>query len=104
MKREYDFRHGRRGAVLRIPPGKTRITIRIDDDILQAFRAQVHAAGGGSYQTLINRALRAHIESREESLKEALRSVVREELAKYGKNQAASLTKRTSGPANSAGR
>jgi hypothetical protein len=99
MKKEYDFRQGKRGAVLKTPPGKTRITIRIDDDILQTFRAQVHAAGGGSYQTLINRALREHVESREESLKETLRSVVREELAKYGKNQGASLSKRSSGPA-----
>jgi len=87
MKKEYDFRRGLRGAVLKTSPGKTRITIRIDDDILQAFRDQVHAAGGGSYQTLINRALREHVESKEESLKVTLRSVVREELAKYGKNR-----------------
>jgi hypothetical protein len=104
MKKEYDFRHGKRGAVLRTPPGKTRITIRIDNDILQAFRAQVHAAGGGSYQTLINRALREYVESREESLKETLRSVIREEMAKYGKDQGAGLTKRSSGSAKSAGR
>jgi len=101
MKKEYDFRRGERGAVLKTPPGKTRITIRIDDDILQAFRAQVHAAGGGNYQTLINRALREHLESREESLKQTLRSVVREELAKYGRSQGASLIKRSSGPARS---
>jgi uncharacterized protein (DUF4415 family) len=42
MKKEYDFGRGRRGAVLGAPPGKTRITIRIDDDVLQWFRAQVH--------------------------------------------------------------
>ncbi len=53
MKKQYDFRDGRRGAVLRAPSGKTRITIRIDDDLLQWFRDQVHKAGGGSYQTLI---------------------------------------------------
>src|SRR2546422_4531225 len=58
MKKQYDFRHGRRGAVVRAPSGKTRITIRIDDDILQWFREQVHKAGGGNYQTLINDALR----------------------------------------------
>jgi len=105
MKREYNFSHGKRGAVLKTPSGKTRITIRIDDDdILQAFRAEVHTAGGGSYQALINRALREHIESREEFLKETLRSVVREELAEYGKNQGASLTKRSSGPAKDADR
>jgi hypothetical protein len=104
MKNEYEFRHGKRGAVLNTPPGKTRITIRIDDDILQAFRAQVHAAGGGSYQSLINRALREHVESREESLKETLRSVVREELAKYGKNQGTSSTRHPGGSAKSARR
>ena len=58
MKKQYDFKNGRRGAVLRAAPGKTRITIRIDDDILQWFREQVHKAGGGSYQTAINDALR----------------------------------------------
>jgi di/tripeptidase len=52
---------------------------------------------------LINRALREHVESSQESLKETLRSVVREELAKYGKNEGTSLTKRSSGPAKSAG-
>jgi hypothetical protein len=97
MKKEYDFAHGKRGAVLKPPPGKTRITIRIDDDILESFRAQVHAAGGGSYQTLINEALRQHIESIEEPFKEVLRSVVREELNKYGANQRGNLTKRSSG-------
>ena len=92
MRKEYDFTRGKRGAVTRIPPGKTRITIRIDDDILEAFRAQVHAAGGGSYQSLINRALREHLEHGEESLKETLRSVVQEELVKYGKKHAANLS------------
>ncbi|HYK88417.1 MAG TPA: BrnA antitoxin family protein [Acidobacteriota bacterium] len=92
MKREYDFTLGKRGAVSRFPPGKTRITIRIDDDILDAFRARVHAAGGGSYQSLINEALREHLESGEETLKETVRSVVREELAKYGRKQKAKPT------------
>jgi len=96
MKNEYDFLHGKRGAVLKTPPGKTRITIRIDDDILQWFRTQVHAAGGGNYETLINRALREHVVSNAESLSETLRSVVREELARYGIRQGASL-KRKSG-------
>ena len=51
---EYDFSQGKRGAVEPIPPGKTRITIRLDDDILTWFRAKVHSMGGGNYQTLIN--------------------------------------------------
>ena len=53
MKKEYDFSKGRRGAVLRMPPEKTRVTIRLDDDILDWFRQQVDDAGGGNYQTLI---------------------------------------------------
>jgi hypothetical protein len=93
MRKEYNFNRGKRGAVIRTPPGKTRITIRLDDDVLEAFRAQVHAAGGGSYQSLINRALREHLEHGEETLKETLRSVVQEELVKYGKKQAANPSK-----------
>lgn len=85
MKKEYDFSRGKRGAVIKTPPGKTRITIRIDDDVLQWFRDQVHDAGGGNYQTLINAALREYVEGQEGSLKSTLRSVVREELARYGK-------------------
>ena len=58
MKKEYNFKKGKRGAVVPMPKGKTRITIRIDDDILQWFRAQAHKAGGGSYQTAMNDTLR----------------------------------------------
>ncbi len=85
MKKEYDLSRGKLGAVIKTPPGKTRITIRIDDDLLQWFRDQVHLAGGGNYQTLIHSSLRDHIEGKEQSLKSTLRSVVREELARYGK-------------------
>ena len=53
--------------------------------------------GGGSYQALINEALRQYIESKEEPFNEAIRSVVREELNRYGANQRANLTKRSSG-------
>ena len=67
MNEVYDFSGGRRGPVVRAPAGKTRITIRIDDDVLDWFRDQAHAAGGGNYQTLIDSALRAHIEAGEES-------------------------------------
>ncbi len=77
---EYDFSQGKRGAIDPIPPGKTRITIRLDDDILAWFRAKVHVAGGGNYQTLINSALRQHIQQKHEPLEEALRRVLREEL------------------------
>lgn len=94
MKKEYDFSRGKRGPVLRTPPGKTRITIRIDDDILEWFRAQVHKAGGGSYQTLMNDALRRFIESKERGLEETLRRVLREELPRYGGRTAAGPTRR----------
>jgi uncharacterized protein (DUF4415 family) len=79
MKKEYDFKEGKRGSVIKTPKGKTRITIRIDDDILDWFRQQVHKAGGGSYQTLINIALREYMNLKRESLEETLRHVIREE-------------------------
>lgn len=84
MKREYDFSEATRGPVVKQPPGKTRITIRIDDDVLEWFRAQAHAAGGGNYQTMMNQALRRFIRSDYEPFEEAVRRVVREELAEYG--------------------
>jgi hypothetical protein len=61
VKREYDFSGGRRGPVIPVPRGKTRITIRLDKDVVGWFRSQVEAAGGGNYQTLINSALRSYI-------------------------------------------
>jgi len=83
MKKEYDFSKGKRGPILPIPPGKTRITIRIDDEILDWFRDKVDEAGGGSYQTMMNDALREYIRRSEDSIEEKLRHVVREELARY---------------------
>ena len=78
MKREYDFSKGKRGAVLPPEPGKTRITIRLDNQILDHFRNRVHQMGGGSYQTLINEALREHI--RRGSIEAAVRRAVRKEI------------------------
>ena len=85
MVKEYDFGKGKRGPVIRPHKGKTRITIRIDDDILDWFRQQVHAAGGGNYQTLINMALRDYIDIKREPLEDTIRHVIREELSAYGK-------------------
>lgn len=85
MKKSYDFSHGKRGPVLPIPPGKTRITIRIDDDLLEWFRDLVDEAGGGNYQTLMNAALREYVERQREPLEETVRRVMREELAEYRK-------------------
>ena len=82
MRDEYDFSKGKRGAV--IPsPGKTRITIMLDDDIIEAFRAKAEDAGAG-YQTLINAALRDALATGNDKEKPltvaALRRVLREEL------------------------
>jgi len=97
MKKQYDFSRGKRGPVLRTPPGKTRITIRIDDDTLDWFRNQVHAAGGGSYQALMNSALRQFVESQHTPLEETIRRVLREELPKYAhpKSRGAVASQRT---------
>jgi uncharacterized protein (DUF4415 family) len=85
MKKEYDFSGAKRGPVLKTPPGKTRITIRLDDDILEWFREQAHAAGGGSYQTMINATLRRTMEAETEGLESTLRRVLREELPRLRK-------------------
>ena len=80
MRKEYDFSEARRGPVIPVAPGKTRITIRLDDDVLAWFKEQVHAAGGGNYQTLINSALREFIAQEREPLEDTLRRVIREEM------------------------
>jgi uncharacterized protein (DUF4415 family) len=80
MTDEYDFSTAKRGPVVKAPAGKTRITIRIDDDVLVWFKEQVNLAGGGNYQTLMNQALREFIESKDEPLEAILRRVIREEM------------------------
>ena len=80
MKREYDFSKAKRGPVIPVPKGKTRITIRLDEEVIAWFRNQVDRAGGGNYQSLINDALRQHIAREREPLEETLRRVVREEM------------------------
>ena len=80
MRDEYDFSKAKRGPVVVRPSGKTRITIRLDDDVLAWFKDRVHKAGGGNYQTLINLALRHYMLAKEESLEATLRRVIREEL------------------------
>jgi uncharacterized protein (DUF4415 family) len=77
--RDIDFSKGKRGPVIAPNPGKTKISIRLDNTVLDHFRAMVEAAGGGNYQSLINDALVAHIQRK--SVLIAMRKVVREELA-----------------------
>jgi len=84
MKAEYDFSTAKRGPVVRAAKGKTRITIRIDNRVLDWFRDQADRNGGGNYQTSINDALRQHIARAEEPLEKALRRVVREEIRRGG--------------------
>ena len=79
-----DFSKGKRGAIVRPDPNKVRITIRLDADIIEHFKNIVLGAGGGNYQTLINDALREHIQAQDKGLEEALRKVIREELKKAG--------------------
>lgn len=80
MRKEYDFSQGSRGAVLPTA-GKTRVTIMLDDDVIEAFRARAETAGQG-YQTLINAALRAAIDPETAPVTVAtLRAVLNEHLA-----------------------
>jgi uncharacterized protein (DUF4415 family) len=76
--RDIDFTNAKRGPVVPSEPGKTKISIRLDNRILEYFRSIVEQAGGGNYQTLINDALIEHIQ--QQSMLEVVRQAVREEL------------------------
>ncbi len=79
MKQEYDFSKGKRGAVLP-QKGKTRITIYLDNDVIEEFRNRADKSGTG-YQTLINQVLKAHLNKSNNPIDEnTLRRVLREEL------------------------
>src|SRR5262245_3827419 len=88
--RDVDFSRARRGPVVQPEPGKTKISIRLDNTILEYFRAVVDRAGGGNYQTLINEALLEHVHRR--STLDVVRQVVREELARRRSNSAVHRT------------
>lgn len=79
-----DFSKGKRGPILKADPNKKRITIRLDRDIIDYFKQQVLDAGGGNYQTLINDALREHMQTQSKPLEDTLRKVIREELRHAG--------------------
>jgi len=76
----YDFSKGKRGAIVQSPPNTTRITIRLNDEVLAWFRNKVNVAGGGNYQRLINDALKQYIQNQSQPLEDVVRRVVREEL------------------------
>lgn len=76
--RDIDFSRAKRGPVIPLEPGKTKISIRLDNRVIEHFRTIVDKSGGGNYQTLINDALIAYIEQR--SVLDAVRQVVKEEI------------------------
>jgi uncharacterized protein (DUF4415 family) len=84
MKERYDFSQGKRGRIVAPEPeprGKTRITIRLDEDLVDYFLKEADASGGAKgYQTLINEALRQHVEGKAPKLEDTLRRIVREEV------------------------
>src|SRR5437588_5855118 len=79
--RNIDFSRAMRGPVVKPEPGKTKISIRLDNTVLEYFRSMVEKAGGGNYQTLINDTLLEHVHRR--STLDVVRQVVGEEFAPY---------------------
>jgi hypothetical protein len=80
MKKEYDFSGGKRGAGIPTS-GMTRVSIHIEDEILDWFGEQIRKACGGSYTTMMNEALREYMRMRDGHAEERFRKVIREELA-----------------------
>jgi metal-responsive CopG/Arc/MetJ family transcriptional regulator len=78
MKKEYDFSKDKRGAIEKPSPGKTRITIRLDNEVIEWFRSQVEAKGGGNYQTMINEALREYIKNPAKTIQDTVRNTMEE--------------------------
>ncbi len=93
--RDIDFSRAVRGPVIALEPGKSKISIRLDNRVLEHFRAVAEKAGGGNYQTLINDALAAYIQQC--SMLEAVRQVVKEEIGiSYPKRATTRLVARES--------
>ena len=84
MKDRYDFSKGRRGRVAPSesdPEGKVRITIRLDQDIVDRFFQLAEASGSATgYQTLIHAALREYLDGNAPKFEDALRRIIRDEL------------------------
>lgn len=82
MKTNYNFSKAKRGAVVPASKNKIRITIRLDQDLVEWFKRKVESQGGGNYQSMMNDALRMHMDHNDESFEKLLRKVVREEIKK----------------------
>jgi len=83
MEKEYDFSKGKRGPIIS-NKGKTRITIYLDDDVIEAYRRKGDEIGRG-YQTLINQTLRETLKRKSVAVDaKTLRRILREELKKAG--------------------
>jgi uncharacterized protein (DUF4415 family) len=98
-RRDIDFSRAKRGAIVKPEPGKTKISIRLDNAVIEYFRNLVDKAGGGNYQTLINDALLEHLHRR--STLDAVRQVVREEIVPYEAVRRASANRRQTRPGRS---
>ena len=79
-REEYSFEKAKQGPVIKSSPEKTRITIRVDTNILNWFRDQAHSRGGKNYQTVVNEALREYANLKDSDLEKTIRKVIREEL------------------------
>jgi uncharacterized protein (DUF4415 family) len=77
-----EFKDAVRGPVIPPDPNKVRITIRLDPDVIDHFKAEASSAGGGNYQTLINNVLVDYIDGKEKGLDRRIRKIVREEIKK----------------------
>jgi uncharacterized protein (DUF4415 family) len=85
MKKEYDFSQGRRGRITQPSapePNKTRITIRLDTDVVDRFLSLAEKNATG-YQPLINQALREYLDGKAPKFEDTLRQILREELKKH---------------------
>jgi len=98
-RRDIDFSRAKRGAIVKPEPGKTKISIRLDNTVIEYFRSLVDKAGGGNYQTLINDALLEHLHRR--STLDAVRQVVREEIVPYGAVRRTTSNQRQTRPGRS---
>src|SRR2546427_1753970 len=98
-RRDIDFSRAKRGAIVKPEPGKTKISIRLDNAVIEYFRNLADKAGGGNYQTLINDALLEHLHRR--STLDAVRQAVREEIAPYGVARRAASNQRRTRPGRS---